>query len=227
MASRKPRPSKPRPPPADAVDTAWRLFIAVPLGEEVQDLVSHEIAMLRAEGWPVRWVQPETSHLTLHFLGDTEPERAELLRLALPEAVAARAPFDLRTAGLGVFPNFRRPRVLWLGLHGPVHRLELLQHDVGGVLRGLGFAVGDEPYHPHITLGRVRNDDGELVRLRDLPDAVKGRFVDPGTGAAISPPPVPVPVREVILMRSHLGKSGARHEPIASCPLGAPGSVVP
>ncbi|MBW3632387.1 MAG: RNA 2',3'-cyclic phosphodiesterase [Chloroflexi bacterium] len=227
MASGKPRPSKPRPPPPDAVHTAWRLFIAVPLGEEAQRLVADVIAALAAEGWPVRWVQPETLHLTLHFLGETEPERAELLRLALPEVVAAHAPFDLRTAGFGVFPSFRRPRVLWLGLHGPVHRLESLQHDVRGALRGLGFAVGDEPYHPHITLGRVRNDDGELVRLRDLPEAVKGRFVDRGTGAAISPAPVPVPVREVILMRSHFGKSGVRHEPIASFPLGASGSAVP
>ena len=227
MASRQPRPSKSRPPQPDAVDTPWRLFLAVPLSEDVQHLVSHEIAKLRAEGWPVRWVQPETSHLTLHFLGETERERAELVRLALPEEVAAHAPIDLRTAGLGVFPNFRRPRVLWLGLHGPVHRLESLQRDVGGVLHGLGFAVGDEPYHPHITLGRVRNDDGERVRLRDLPDAVKDRFVDRSTGAAVSPPIVPVLVREVVLMRSHLGKGGVRHEPIASFPLGASGSAFP
>jgi RNA 2',3'-cyclic 3'-phosphodiesterase len=226
MSPRKPRTPKVRPPASDAVDTPWRLFLAVPLSEDVQRLVSHEIAMLRTEGWPVRWVQLEASHLTLHFLGETERERAELVRLALPEVVAAHASFDLRTAGLGVFPNFRRPRVLWLGLHGPVHRLESLQHDVGGALQGLGFAVGDEPYHPHITLGRVRNDDGDLVRLRDLPDAVKGRFVDRGTGAAVSPPVVPVPVREVVLMRSHLGKSGPHHEPIASFALGDSGSAV-
>ncbi len=225
MSPRKGRTPKLRPPPLDAVDTPWRLFLAVPLGEDVQRLVADEITRLRAEGWPVRWVQPETSHLTLHFLGETERERAELMRLALPAVVAGHTAFDLRTAGFGVFPNFRRPRVLWLGLHGPVHRLETLQRDVGSVLRGLGFAVGDDPYHPHITLGRVRNDDGEIVRLRELPDAIKGQFVDSGTGAAIAPPPMLVPVGEVVLMRSHLGKSGARHEPIASFPLGTSDSV--
>ena len=224
MSPRKPRTPKVRPPSPDAVDTAWRLFLAVPLGQEVQQLVAHEIATLGEEGWPVRWAQPETSHLTLHFLGETEPERAELVRLALPQVIGAHSPFELRTAGLGVFPNFRRPRVLWLGLHGPVHRLGALQQDVVATLRRLGFAVGDEPYHPHITLGRVRNDDGERVRLRDLPNAVKGRFVDQTTGAAVAPQPVPVAVREVILMRSHLGKGGARHEPIGSFPLGGPGS---
>ena len=94
----------------------------------------------------------------------------------------------------------------------------------GGALQALGFTVGDEPYHPHITLGRVRNDDGERVRLRDLPEAVKNRFVERESGAAVSPPALPVPVREVVLMRSHLGKAGARHEPIANFPLGGAGS---
>jgi RNA 2',3'-cyclic 3'-phosphodiesterase len=221
---RKPRPPKVRPPAPNAIDASWRLFLAVRLDPDVQRLVAEEIAALTAEGWPVRWVQPETSHLTLHFLGETERERAELVRLALPDVVAAHAPFDLRTATLGVFPNFRRPRVLWLGLHGPVHRLQTLQKDVGGALQELGFTVGDEPYHPHITLGRVRNDDGERVRLRDLPDAVKNRFVERESGAAVSPPSLPVPVREVVLMRSHLGKAGARHEPIATFPLRGAGS---
>jgi RNA 2',3'-cyclic 3'-phosphodiesterase len=221
---RKPRPPKVRPPAPNAIDASWRLFLAVRLDPDVQRLVAEEIAALTAEGWPVRWVQPETSHLTLHFLGETERERAELVRLALPDVVAAHAAFDLRSATLGVFPNFRRPRVLWLGLHGPVHRLQTLQKDVGGALQGLGFTVGDEPYHPHITLGRVRNDDGERVRLRDLPDAVKNRFVERESGAAVSPPSLPVPVREVVLMRSHLGKAGARHEPIATFPLRGAGS---
>jgi 2'-5' RNA ligase len=219
MSSRAPRPAKVRPPASDALDAPWRLFLAVPLSPRVQGLVASEIASLESEGWPVRWVQPDTAHVTLHFLGEIEREQAELVRLALPAVVAHHKSFALRTAALGVFPSFRRPRVLWLGLHGPVHRLETLQSDVGRALQELGFSGTDEPYHPHITLGRVRNNDGDRVRLRDLPDAVKGRFVAPD-GAAVAPPSDPVPVREVLLMRSHLGREGARHEPIASFPLG-------
>ncbi len=218
--SRKPRPPKERPPAPDAVETPWRLFLAVPLPPDAQSLVAEQIASLEKEGWPVRWVQPEMVHLTLHFLGETELERAELVRLALPAVVAAHQPFDLRTAGFGVFPNFRRPRVLWLGLHGPVHRLESLQQDIGRSLANLDFAGLNEPYHPHITLGRVRNNDGERIRLRDLPQAVKAQFVDAATGAAIAPSSQTIPVREVLLMRSHLGREGARYETVASFPLG-------
>lgn len=219
MSPRAARQPKVRPPAPDALDARWRLFLAVPLPEQVKALVAEEITSLGAEGWPVRWAPPEGAHLTLHFLGETEQEQAALLRLAMPDVVARHASFDLRTAALGVFPNFRHPRVLWLGLHGPVHRLEALAANVGQTVRELGFPGTDEPYHPHITLGRVRNNDGDKVRLRDLPSAVKERFVNPETGAAIAPPALPVPVHEVVLMRSHLGKGGARYEPIASFPL--------
>jgi 2'-5' RNA ligase len=220
MASRAARQPKVRPPLPDALDAPWRLFLAVPLSDEVKGLVAAQIASCEREGWPVRWVQPETSHLTLRFMGETERERAELLRLALPAVVARHSPFDLRTAALGVFPIFRHPRVLWLGLHGPVHRLESLQQDVAKTLRDLDFPGEDEPYHPHITLGRVRNQDGERFRLRELPAAVKARFVDAASGAAVTPPALPVPVREVLLMRSYLGKGPVRHEAIATFPLG-------
>jgi len=227
MVRRARRPAPARLPALDAVDAPWRLFLAVPLSSDVQALVGEEIAALQPEGWPVRWVQPEGAHLTLHFLGETTPEHAELVRLAIPQVVGAHAPFDLRTAALGVFPNFRRPRVLWLGLHGPVHRLEALQRDMGRALAELDFPVDEEPYHPHITLGRVRNNDGEQVRLRDLPAVVKHRFVDAASGAALAPPSRPVPVREVLLMRSHLGREGVRYEPIAAFPLGCGGEGAP
>jgi 2'-5' RNA ligase len=220
MSPRASRQPKIRPPAPDALDASWRLFLAVPLSDEVKALVAEQIASLGAEGWPVRWVQPESAHLTLHFLGETQKEKAELLRLALPGVVVAHAPFDLRTAALGVFPNFRHPRVLWLGLHGQVHRLVSLQQDVGATLRNLDFPTSGDQYHPHITLGRVRNDDGERVRLRDLPQAVKNRFVDAATGAGIAPPTEPVPVREVLLMRSLLGRGGPRFETLAAFPLG-------
>jgi 2'-5' RNA ligase len=219
MSPRASRPAKVRPLAPDAANSVWRLFLAIPLPDEVKAQIATQIDTFKDEGWPVRWVQPESAHLTLAFLGETAPERAELLRLALPAVVARHALFDLRTAALGVFPNFRRPRVLWLGLHGPAYRLEALQRDIAGALRELDFPAAEEPYHPHITLGRVRNDDGERVRLRDLPQAVKAKFVDAASGAAHSPPAQPLPVREVLLLRSHLGKGPPRYEAIATFPL--------
>src|SRR5687768_5360717 len=103
MCPRRPRPPTPRPPAASAPGSPWRLFVAVPLPEPVRELVRETTEGLAAEGWPVRWVAAEAAHLTLHFLGATEPERAELLRLALAPVVERHVAFELRTAGLGVF----------------------------------------------------------------------------------------------------------------------------
>jgi RNA 2',3'-cyclic 3'-phosphodiesterase len=220
MSPRTPRPPKTRPPDPNALDATWRLFLAVPLPEDVQALLANQVAELSTLDWPVRWVQPEMAHLTLRFLGESDREHAELLRMALPAVVQAEPAFDLRTAALGVFPNFRHPRVLWIGLHGPAHRLERLVAEVDSAVAELGFGARDEAYHPHITLGRVRNQSSETVKLRDLPAAVKARFVNAETGAAIVPPSVALPVREVQLVRSHLGKGGASYEVVASFPLG-------
>ena len=215
--SKRDRPSKQRPPAPETVQSDWRLFLAVPLPAAVVELVSGLIDELAAEEWPVRWVAPGNAHLTLHFLGETPPERAELLRLALGSVVARHAPFRLRTADLGVFPNQRRPRVLWLGLHGPAHRLAALHADLGATLRAYDFPAEDSTgFHPHITLGRVRDP---VPRM--LPGAIQRRFAEISAAGIVSAAvPRPVPIDEVVLVRSYLGKGPPRYEAVGCYPLG-------
>ena len=218
MSPRRARLPKERPLRSDAVESAWRLFVAVPLPEEVTRLVGDLVRDLAAEDWPVRWVAANTAHITLQFIGETPPERAELLRMALAAPVAKQASFNLRTADLGVFPNQKRPRVIWLGLYGPAHRLESLQRDIGETLREMDVELDDKPFHPHITLGRVRDQ-----ATRGLPEAIKQRFAaEAESGRATAASPLPVPVREVLLMRSFLSSAGARHETVARYPLASP-----
>ncbi|MBA2520660.1 MAG: RNA 2',3'-cyclic phosphodiesterase [Chloroflexia bacterium] len=221
MSPRAPRPPKHRPVDPNDANASWRLFLAVSLPEDVRVLVTSLIGELSERDWPVRWVAAGNAHLTLHFLGDTAPERAELLRLALPEVVAGYAPFNLRTAGLGVFPNQRRPRVLWLGLHGPAHRLETLQRGMGESLRQLAFPVEADDFHPHITLGRVRNSGTATMPLRDLPEHVRRLLAQRGIDAPEAPSSRPVPIREIELVRSTLSHAGARYDTIARFPLSA------
>lgn len=197
------------------------MFLAVPVPTEVRELVAGLTDELAGKDWPVRWVAADSAHLTLHFLGDTSPERAELLRLALPGVVARHVRFNLRTAGLGVFPNQRRPRVLWLGLHGPVHRLETLQRAIGTSLRELDSPVEEGEFHPHITLGRVRNSGTPSMPLRDLPEAIHDVLARRGINAPDAPAPRPLLVTEVVLIRSHLSHAGARYETLARFPLAA------
>lgn len=212
----RPRARKQRP--VENEDTPWRLFIAVPLPEEVRDLVARIIDDLRLKDWPVRWIDSENGHLTLHFIGDMPPESATLMRMALHDIIAPHEQIDLRTADLGAFPRMKNPRVLWLGLWGPAHKLESLYNDLGDFLDEFGCEIEDRPFHPHITLGRVRSMD-----RADIPafsDALHATFADLAERGLGSPKrPIAFPVHEVQLIRSHLSHEGSQYEVLERYPL--------
>lgn len=133
-----------------------RLFAAVPLPPHALAEAGEILAGLRATGWPVRWVQPEGLHITLKFFGEVMPERFDTIAEMVGFAVEGvpRLPLSLR--GAGAFPSLERPRVVRLDLAGDTHGLELLQDrlEQGGIR--IGFPPEGRPFHPHITLGRVK-----------------------------------------------------------------------
>lgn len=223
-APRRPKFSKDRPISQESVQADLRLFIAVPLPEPVRDLLRTVVDDLREEPWPIRWVSPDNAHLTLNFIGEVSPERAELLRLALPPVIARHERFRLRTADLGVFPNQKRPRVLWLGLYGPAHRLVTLRSDIASMLRSMEFTDDKSELHPHITLGRLR--DVRNMPTRDLPAQIAERFrAETESGRVSARNTVPFPIDDVVLYRSMLGRDGPTYVELARCPLGIPPKV--
>ena len=201
--------TKERPPDPDAVGTLWRLFIAVPLPPAVMERLGMISTRLADRNWPVRWTDPANAHLTLHFLGEVDSTRAELIRMALPGEAAKHQAFTLHTGGLGVFPDRKKPRVLWMGLDGETERLTALHAGVGTMLEQLDFEVEQRPYSPHITLGRLREQIG----------AERGMTIWTTLRGFQLGEPLAVPVDEVILYRSHLSHTGSRYEPLATAKL--------
>jgi 2'-5' RNA ligase len=144
-----------------------RAFIAIPLPTEVKVSLSKTISDLSA-GIPdraVRWVKPELMHLTIRFLGDTEEIKLENLSRALDKATAKQEPFRLKLDALGSFPNFKRPRVLWVGLKGELAKANVLKENVDGALEEFGWPQEDRPFHPHLTTGRVK-DSSKISGVR-------------------------------------------------------------
>lgn len=165
-------------------------------------------APLRAAAPGVAWVDGSRLHLTLKFLGEC-PESAVAPLAATVGAIAAgHPPFDITVEGAGAFPNLRRPRVVWLGV-APSTKLELLQHDVEQACDALGYELEGRPFHPHVTLARVRDDvpRHELEKLADVTPSVSFR------SEAL--------VTSVDLMRSRTLPSGARYDALATAPLRA------
>jgi 2'-5' RNA ligase len=133
-----------------------RLFLALELPPATADEVVEAVAPLQGEREPrVSWVPAHKLHLTLKFLGEADESRVVALVAAADEVAARHRPFEMELAGVGAFPNFRRPRVVWMGVESEP-RLELLHHDVEIAAAETGYEVEGRPFRPHITLARVR-----------------------------------------------------------------------
>ncbi|ANK82816.1 MAG: 2'-5' RNA ligase [Rhizobiales bacterium NRL2] len=178
-----------------------RLFIGIRLPEPVAERLA-----MTAGGVPgARWIPRENLHLTLRFLGDTETPMAEDL---VDELSALRAPaFDLRLAGVGLFGDRRRTRMLWAGVE-PQPALTHLQKKVEQAAQRAGFEPERRKFHPHVT----------LARLRDAPRSRIQQFLH--ENGDLSTPPFEVV--DFTLYRSFLSSDGARYEPQCDFELDPP-----
>lgn len=188
----------------------WRLFIAIELPdairESVVDVQDRLRKAFRFTACTPAWTPSDTLHLTLRFLGDVSAELVPLVvEGLLPIAAATEAP-RMRAMGLGVFPDWKRPRVLWTGVRDKNERLIPLQRSVEDWVRSMGFEAEAQPYRPHLTLARFRS--------LKATHAVRGiaRTHDNFRTELFTPP-------FVSLMRSQLQEGGAKHTRLASAPF--------
>jgi 2'-5' RNA ligase len=135
-----------------------RSFIAVELpGELKLALARLQDKLKSGSRAPVKWVDPDSVHLTLKFLGNIDSGIVSKITSILEEAVRGTHPFSVEVSGLGVFPNIRRVQVVWVGLTGEVEKFGQLQQRIETGLIPLGFAAESRSFTPHLTVGRVRD----------------------------------------------------------------------
>ena len=133
---------------------------------------------LRAGGRPV---PAEKIHLTLAFLGEVAPDRADDLVKAADKV--REAPFDIVLDRIG---SFRRARVAWVGTSEPAPGLLSVEATLREALRAREFDLEERPFTPHVTL--VRKADKTLPREPTAPIAWGVREIalvssEPGSGA--------------------------------------------
>jgi 2'-5' RNA ligase len=181
-----------------------RSFIAIHLPEELIARISGFQDRLKRMKGDIRWVHPEAMHLTLKFLGDVDSGQMESIFANMAEAGKSVSPFDLTVRGTGVFPDIRRPRILWLGIESPVELIQLT-HTLNDLLGSLGFKPEEREFHPHLTLGRVRSLQGTEPVIRTMMDS---GF----TGESFT-------VKSIFLMKSDLKPSGPEYTILQSIQL--------
>jgi 2'-5' RNA ligase len=184
-----------------------RTFLAVFPPVTVVERVADALESVRQAGDGVGWVKSANVHYTLRFLGDLEPAGVEAAKRAAAHAALATSPFRIALGSPGIFPDARRPRVLWLGASAGAQALTGLARALETALVSEGFGRADKPFAPHLTLGRVRDTaDGPKVATRFL----AARF-----------PSDAFEVRELLVVRSTLDPRGALYEPLAAVAFGS------
>jgi RNA 2',3'-cyclic 3'-phosphodiesterase len=144
-----------------------RLFIALDLPDAVRRALADLIAQLKPESPSAHWVRPESMHLTLKFLGETDPQKLDSIRATLAKIHSVR-PIELHFCALGFFPNELKPRVLWTAVEASANLFELAAA-IEETLEPLGFPRESHGFVPHLTLARINSAKGieNLVRAAD------------------------------------------------------------
>ena len=190
-----------------------RTFIAIELPPEIRDYILHRQRQLRAALAPsglttcFRWTAVQNIHLTLRFLGDTDRAQQGRITAGLTEAAQDWRRFDLCMGGVGCFPNFRQPNVLWLGVNGDIDALQDMQRTVEQLARAAGFEAESRAFSPHLTIARAQRERtrADLQRAGEMLQGLAEQSLsDAGDG---SPAPC-FPVTEVVHMHSDLRPAG-------------------
>jgi len=189
-----------------------RTFIAVRIEPVMIHKISEVQSQLQESLTGIRWVAQENLHFTLKFLGSVEDKKVAPIMQALEEALRPVQCFSLGGKGIGVFPNIKRARVLWIGLQGQgLHRIA---EETETALEPLGFPRESRDFTPHLTLGRWRNPGLQPQKLREQIE----RWQDYDFGQS--------KVDEVVLFQSVLKPTGAVHSPVGVMRLRGQGDRV-
>lgn len=132
-----------------------RLFMALELPRDVRDRVTRRAAPLRSASPALAWVSAERLHVTLRFLGDCAEALVTPLADLLRNVTARHAALRVEIGGIGAFPDWHRPRVVWVGVRD-AGRLAALARELDAGCATLGLPRERRPFHPHVTLARTR-----------------------------------------------------------------------
>lgn len=170
-----------------------RLFIGIPLATEVIAALQRTTNSLRSANDGLRWLSPETWHITLQFLGETSSEKYGCTVAHLRDVRSPQVPIWLEGTGC-----FDRARVFFAGVNVSSQLAEL-QKQVAGATAHCGFKPEDRPYHPHVTLARAKGDNRQALQTLKAGTNLKATF--PRFAAL-----------EFLLYEAFLGPGGSRYE---------------
>ena len=187
-----------------------RVFVGLDIQDEIRERIARFIAEMRGLAPDVRWVKPESLHVTLKFIGERPDELVKQIEANLRTISGSSIQVSFR--GAGFFPNPRSARVFWIGIEEE-EELAKLAADLENALASLGIPKESRAFSPHLTLARAGSGDPG----RRKSDKANQRFAKLQQKLAeISAPEFgTITAREFFLYRSQLSSQGPRYTKIA------------
>ena len=191
-----------------------RIFVGLDIPDSIRTAIARYMDGLRNFAPDVRWVSPESFHITLKFIGEQKPDAVEQIKQSLSVVQAAR--FDIAFHDVGFFPNAKRPRVFWVGIHAG-DALTKLASAADHAVALTGVALETNPFKPHLTLSRSGSGRPH-AKAGDRPDNKLARLAE--KLKALPPPDFgTMTAHEFYLYESKLSPSGARYSKLQAFPL--------
>ena len=172
-----------------------RTFIAIEIPEDIRNQIAELQSGLKGLGGKITWVKPENMHLTLKFLGETDESLIENISEKLEQVVLSFNQFEIKVKGIGVFPNFKRAKVFWVGTETDSNTLSELAKKIDQQINEFGYELEKRQFSGHLTMGRVRDSRGiepVIKKLQQVKNFTPGKFV----------------VKEVLFIKSELSRQG-------------------
>lgn len=181
-----------------------RCFAALALPDGAREALARATRPFQARRWPVRWVQVEGAHVTLKFYGEVNEDRVAAIAESLNFAVEGIGPLGIMLSGFDALPRREKARTLIATVEAPP-ALELVQDRIETRATALDHPGEGAIFHPHVTLGRVR--EGERV-----PHAEAAEFFATPLQAGFT-------ADRVVLFQSVLAPGGAQYTPLHQAKL--------
>lgn len=184
-----------------------RLFVGLDIPDKIRAAVACYIEECRRVAPEAKWVKPESLHITLKFIGETQT--VDEIKDVLAKVTAQ--PFEIKLRGTGFFTP-GSPRVFWVGIEASEALPELARR-IDEATAAVGIPREEHPFRPHLTLARVGSGrpqgtkrDRSRPKMYNLRDKIgQSSATDFGTMTA----------QEFFLYQSQLSPAGAKYSKLA------------
>ncbi len=190
-----------------------RLFVALDINDDIRNRIARFLEGVRGFAPDVRWVRPESLHVTLKFIGERSDEEVDRIKETLATIDFDR--IEMKFCGYGFFPGAREPRVFWIGIEA-TSKLTSLAAIVDAKLASLGIPKEEHAFSPHLTLARGTRGSGSPRRQRkDRPNSAFKRLQEK-LAALPAPEFGTMTAHEFFLYQSQLSPGGSKYTKLAA-----------